>query len=345
MNNRSKVSRAPGGHDTRGVSVPLEKALPQIFVANLVLIISYGVFASGWMLTRTDWFPEVGGALALGGLFSWLAFVSKLLSEERIKTLQSQVEAKVLLNHRTLQWVLVASAITLVAINFIGTIEVISEQETTAKVVRANYTGAHGVADTTVLAPAGHKRFLFLTTWLWHPPIDLKVSGYPLLTAEVAPLEVLKIHIPSTLLLNPVVLLKPTSLVIDAAGSPMQIEVLVTRAFGKMAFDGKMSFDAHAIWIGCDGDVDIPAAVEDSWRAELKASKEESRLTFWNQPKQVPGIPPLSSGDKIEVRLFVRGKLWGNPIRFEVSPVRSRRDFPQIVTLDGPSGGESNATP
>ena len=61
-----------------------ERPLQPVFVCNLVLMLSLGVGVSAWVLRYTDLFEEFAGLLALGGLFSWLAFVSKLLPENRV---------------------------------------------------------------------------------------------------------------------------------------------------------------------------------------------------------------------------------------------------------------------
>src|SRR6266496_3789796 len=65
------------------------------FTTNLAWIIVLGVAISGWILYFTDWFPAIGGLLALGGVFSWLAFVSKVLPDERLKVLQASAGARI----------------------------------------------------------------------------------------------------------------------------------------------------------------------------------------------------------------------------------------------------------
>jgi len=55
------------------------------FSFNLTLILALGVAASAWLIHFSDRFREVGEVLALGGLASWLAFVSRAISETRIK--------------------------------------------------------------------------------------------------------------------------------------------------------------------------------------------------------------------------------------------------------------------
>ena len=50
--------------------------------------VALGTVASGWALRYTDWFPEIGGLLALGGIFSWLAFVFRIAPSETTEGLQ-----------------------------------------------------------------------------------------------------------------------------------------------------------------------------------------------------------------------------------------------------------------
>jgi hypothetical protein len=61
-----------------------------IFYVNLLAILLFGVANSAWLLRFTDYFEVVGGLLALGGLFSWLAFVVKVLPDDRLKAIQKK---------------------------------------------------------------------------------------------------------------------------------------------------------------------------------------------------------------------------------------------------------------
>lgn len=49
----------------------------KLFITNLVLVLLFGVLLSGWIFYYTDWFEAFVGLLALEGLFSWLAFVTR----------------------------------------------------------------------------------------------------------------------------------------------------------------------------------------------------------------------------------------------------------------------------
>src|SRR5262249_19998444 len=97
------------------------------FVRNLVGLLLVGVGILAWVLSYTDWFPAVGGVLALGGALSWLAFVSRILKNERLEQLQDWADVKIFNNPRT-QWCVLAVGLSaLVLTFFVGTLELCSE--------------------------------------------------------------------------------------------------------------------------------------------------------------------------------------------------------------------------
>lgn len=65
-------------------------------VANLFLLSIVGVAASIWIWHYTEWFPVMGGLLGMGGVFTWLAFLSGILTSERRDELQALLDRKVL---------------------------------------------------------------------------------------------------------------------------------------------------------------------------------------------------------------------------------------------------------
>ena len=71
---------------------PPRREVRSLFVRNLFWLIALGVMVTAWIIKYTDWFSEFAGLLALGGLFSWLAFVAKILPEDRVKDLQAWVD-------------------------------------------------------------------------------------------------------------------------------------------------------------------------------------------------------------------------------------------------------------
>src|SRR4051794_1742544 len=66
------------------------------FVRNIVCLTVTGVAISLWLVQYTDFFPMVGGLLGLTGIFAWVAFLSNLVSDERKKELQAEIERRAL---------------------------------------------------------------------------------------------------------------------------------------------------------------------------------------------------------------------------------------------------------
>ena len=96
----------------------------RIFAWNIILIGITGVLASFWIIRYTDWFPVVGGILALGGVFSWLAFVSNILEEERVKVLKRRIDETIFSRHRTAIVVILFLIAGLIATSLFGTVQI-----------------------------------------------------------------------------------------------------------------------------------------------------------------------------------------------------------------------------
>src|SRR5215475_10740378 len=99
---------------------------PDPFAGNLAGIIVLGVLLTAWTLYYTDAFPAIGGLLALGGLFSWVAFVSKVLPDHRLKALQDSADRRVFGNPATRRVLIAIAVIALVAGSAIGSIQLTS---------------------------------------------------------------------------------------------------------------------------------------------------------------------------------------------------------------------------
>src|SRR5215472_5711574 len=63
-----------------------------IFALNLLLLVAGGTWFCFWLLYYTDKFDDFAKLLALGGGLTWLAFVLKLLPDNRLKELQSRLD-------------------------------------------------------------------------------------------------------------------------------------------------------------------------------------------------------------------------------------------------------------
>src|SRR6266851_5638273 len=91
---------------------------------NLFLIGLLGVALCWWIYHFTDWFEAFASLLALGGIFSWLAFVAKVLPDVRLKEMQDWVDSSVLTRPKLWLAVLVIGGVLFVGALCVGTIEV-----------------------------------------------------------------------------------------------------------------------------------------------------------------------------------------------------------------------------
>src|ERR1700730_16995406 len=69
-----------------------KKNLSELYKLNLFCIGVVGVLVCWWIYYFTDYFEAFSSLLALGGIFSWLTFVTKILPETRLQGLQESVD-------------------------------------------------------------------------------------------------------------------------------------------------------------------------------------------------------------------------------------------------------------
>jgi len=290
-----------------------------------VLLIVVSVAISAWLLAYTDWFGEISALFALGGLFTWVGVISKLLSEPRTNQLQAWVETAVFAN-RTLARRIATLAIALVALaSFIGTIEVRSQGDPSNRLLRFDYDArVDQIADR--LEPAGVVRAPWATTW-WSPArVRVKVSGYPSLVATVRPWQRVQLVSPSSFLMTPVILLVPSSRLAQfSRDTRLHISV-----------DGvavaTLRFDSHSVWIGCEDDVPVPDAIVNEWRTSGNVAEI---VAAWQAPRAVNA--DLRGGSSVTIAIdHDDGTPFIPPSVIKVrAPVRPE-DFPQREIIDVP---------
>jgi len=91
---------------------------------NVFVIAVLGVALCWWIYHFTDWFEAFASLLALGGIFSWLAFVAKVLPEARLKEMQDWVDSSVLTRRKLWLAFILIGAVLFVGALCVGTIEV-----------------------------------------------------------------------------------------------------------------------------------------------------------------------------------------------------------------------------
>ncbi len=289
------------------------------FAVNLLLLILLGTAFTGWMLHYTDWFPAFGGLLALGGLFSWLAFVSRCLPEARLKALQDRLDQR-FFSRRTWRRRLLLLAVVLAALgSFVGSVEIRSLGDPSDRLL---WTSDGADALPIRLAPGAVVRTVAWTT-IWRPKqVHVRVSGYPPVVVPVRPWHRITRDVPSFFRLVPVVLLQPSEDLMLQANSHLTVLVNVR------GVDYSQPFDGHAIWVGCDTGVEVPEAVIDIWRSR----RDDAYLPFWSHPASATrSAVALSAGEPIDVWLLnANGAAYGARKRIIVRQPAAPADFPQL---------------
>ncbi len=296
------------------------------FIGNFVLIGAIAVGASAWMLYYTDWFPEVGGLLALGGIFSWFAFVSRIVPDHRFKAMQDAMDRLLFNNSRARVPLFAVLMLLVVAANFVGAIDLASAQGVDRLVWIDKLPTATELPER--LASGSSERTPFLTTWWNRRDVSVKVSGYPALTTRLLPWTRATLRVPSSFLLKPVVLLRPTADLVNNLSSDSRIQ---------LTHNGSVKnpepVDGHTIWIGCDEDVEVPERVLEEWRADAAS------LQLWKYPRALSGdVLTLHAKDTITVKILNRDGSAYTSRSIVVRRVDRSDQFPQVEDLDVPHG-------
>jgi hypothetical protein len=309
------------------------------FGLNLMALVVLGVAASAWLLYYTDIFPEVAGLLGLGGTFAWLGFIFKLLKDKRIADLQNWTDTTVFSSARTTLVLSLLSPVLVTMACFRGGIQIEPFQESLEHSVQIHRVG-DASSELMHLPPTGQLRWNGWTRW-WSPTtVVLKVSGYPEAKFDVHPWERRQVYVPSSLL-RPVVLLRPSVDLIDAVrGTSVTLELRI-KENGKLVAQPAAPFDGHAVWVGADADIFVPAETEARWRQELADKKSEQHLEFWFPPLAPSQFNvALKSGQQVQAVLRKKNNYdVFATMTFSVEPLRSGREFVQEEVLNVPSSG------
>jgi hypothetical protein len=250
---------APGTNPAIDPAATPPKPLPKAFLCNLILLICIGVGASAWILAYTDLFPAVGGLLALGGLFSWLAFVSKLLS----KTVTEQLQDKFLaaFSKRHVSAILLGLALLLcVAASFFGAIQV--EIQSTAQIRGFDlYREGSEKAEHRVITSAGSSN-IPVVTFFGSSQWRVKIPGYPYQSVTVSPFHRPTLYLPQSFR-RPVLLIVPGKDILDQKG--YELRLTIDAGNGHTLVIPRYTW--FAFWVGCGADVQVPAVQQAQLRS------------------------------------------------------------------------------
>jgi hypothetical protein len=290
-------------------TAPLPGPPPKSWVVrNVVTLVVVGVLVSAWLIRFTDWFETAAGLLALGGVLSWLAFVSRAIPEDRLKHLQEQLAAPVLESARTWKVCLGVLGTLLVVSLFVGSLQVEGGKSGFDARVQVYRPGADRQAvDSDYLPANGRVRSLW---WVWpwsSRDLSVKATDLPEGTVRVRPTcwpwWGPTMCVAPNDLYRPVVLLAAhPSLVNEADKSKDAFRLFVT--VGDQQYE--TSFDGHSLWIGCrSGDFEVPAEVR--LRPEWKKGQDDptaGALILSPQDRKPPDLPDtVASPDTVQARL------------------------------------------
>jgi hypothetical protein len=327
-----------------------KSALRPLFLFNLIGLITLGTLGSAWILYFTPWFPKVGGLLALGGLFSWLAFVFRLVPSDTGTELQKRFAS-------VLNSVLALGAIVLIGAGLwqwtapYGAIHIETHQPVPPREAWI-YAGKPG--EPVGLAADGESTVLIKTA-LRYPesePWHLKITGFPAILVPVTPRQRLSIGFPQAFRRRLMLIAPSADLIKDKAEMPSAREVTLqvnVRASERTAPVVSLTIENYGwfpFWVGCGADV-LP---DDSVRAKLNAVSQEvsaeRQIPFGRPPESRPGwyCKECSGWEATENELPERGIVElimnrkNKPVGKQVEPiVLPRADSVQVVLLSDKS--------
>jgi hypothetical protein len=269
------------------------------YTVNLVLIALIGVATSIWVMAYTDFFEIIGGLLGLGGALTWIAFMSKLMPEGRLLFLQEQAD-KVFGARRTLAvCVLVLAAEVIVLGGFVGCFRVVSAPGEPDRMVQV-YRNGSKEPEYVRLAAGQELRMARWTSWRNPNEFIIRAKGYPPMTQTLRPLHRDVITIPGSFS-GPIVLLRPTIKLKDQVHFSPATLIIKQEEKEIGVYSNYMG---QTLWIGSDGEVDVPNEVLGGWRSQLEIHQRPQYLKDWAIPETI-GEPTLrlNPRDGIEVVL------------------------------------------
>jgi hypothetical protein len=311
------------------------------FGLNLFLLLALGVVASFWMIWFTEWFPALGGLLALSGAFSWLAFVSKALPEKVLKQLQCRVYVNLQKRAATrilgFLWFL---ALFGVIFRYGG---VRLQSMTAATSHGAVYVHAPGSerGDPFRLPPGGELRIPLSAGFFGSNRWETKVEGFPAVFPEIHSLRRNPIFVPQSLNRR-VILVRPKIDYLADWHRDVR-ELVIVHGKKKWRISG---YNGYSFWIGCGADVMLPERWKERFRAQLERANRTQYLGKWLLPESVSTRGSWEgTGDKPSSEFEIEDGTIEVVVRHESNEVWRRMhtvsagkpdDFVQLFDLESP---------
>jgi len=281
-------------------------------IFNLMALIAAGISVSWWILYFSDFFPVFGGLLGLGGLFAWIAFVGNILTSERKAEMQHSFDSMVLQRRGLLVFLgLLLLGWWMGYVPCRGTLLVDSLETTGGHFMEIReYSSKAPLAPEPVerltLSPRGTAKVLLATPWFGKKDYLVKVSGFPARKITVSGCHREPFFIPASMLLRPVVLIRPAASELGVVDTGFQLDVQV-RGDKERTFHIK-NYPGKAVWFGADDDVAVPERLLDAWRQEFKMAKKNAEdIARWLPPLSLGPVDDLSGITEISANLVNGG--------------------------------------
>jgi hypothetical protein len=271
------------------------------FRSNLILMLLFGVAVSGWLLHYTDWFETVGGLLALGGLFSWLAFVSKMLPDSVLKDLQWKW-VDFLESGLTAMAILVVALILVIVASFFGSVQIETRREGFANSLYI-YRGGANAGEPLGLNSGKSTHFLKPATLFGGGEYRVKVPGLPSKLVRFQPWSLNTVYVPDSFARR-VFLVRPSKdVVVDILNSPSKLHITIVRD-GRTLVEAEIAdYTGYSFWINCSADVAIPQNIQADLLDDLPNDAPEKYKALWLTPRAKLSWPDLDLQEKDSVKI------------------------------------------
>jgi hypothetical protein len=283
----------------------------KVAVCNLIGLIAAGISVSWWILYFTDFFPVFGGLLGLGGLFTWIAFVSNILTDERKAEMQQSFDRFVLQR---------LGLLIFLGLALFGWWIGFAPCRTTLLVDCLETTGGHFMeirefrteaplepepVKRLTLSPRGTAKVLLATPWFGKKDYLVKISGFPARKITLSGYQRRQFFIPASMLQRPVVLIRPAAKELGVVDEGFSLEVRVKGNKGEIfRID---NYPGKAVWFGADEDVAVPERLLDQWRQEFKMAKKNTEdIARWLPPISIGPVDGLSGITEVSAHLLNR---------------------------------------
>ncbi|MFC1763512.1 hypothetical protein ACFL6U_15720 [Planctomycetota bacterium] len=305
-----------------------------LFYCHLLWLIVLGVTTLYWLGVYTDWLQTVIGLLGLGGIFAWIAFLSKIISDARKTQLQQAFDK--FLSHKWMGLVLVVLTVFMafIAGNF-GCLIADSGRDSLGHHLEIRQPGNTQPCRSRSLQPSLVQPFL-LYTGLRGRTYEIDIKGLPLRVQRVHPLSRIRLRVPGDFFRGCVLLIRPGQRLSSYSSEPDAEHELMVRIDDSEP--QSMSFRGHSIWIGSDKTLAIPAHLRQNWHIEVGAdtNTNTSTLLRWLQPDVFKTIPVLKAGQEVEIAVIAKGA--EEPfVRLPpatIQPCDGQENFPTIFDIE-----------